>query len=185
MSNVLQRLSVGAEVAMEKPDSLCSTSFEKEVTSTLNMHQYKLHANFLFYLHPNIPVDRADLAKDWVRIPGGERIIGYVEASRGLRGSDCRTVVVFGSTALFFKDTGYVSPFHERWLLGRIKKSTGSIPYEEFPDRRFKAKVLHIGVSLDKGQYLSIVDPLHRTIFVEVLNSLKEMVIGLLEKQVK
>ncbi len=161
---------------MGKPGFVCAPSFDKEVTSTLDMHRYKLHANFLFYLHPNIPLDRLGRAKNWAKVPDGERVIGYVETSRGLEGAGCRTVVLFGSTAMFFKDTGYVSPFRERWLLGSTEKSVGCIPYEEFPDRSFEAKRLHIGVSLDKGRYLSIVDSLHRTIFVGVLNSLKEMV---------
>ena len=136
-------------------------------------HHYKLHTNFpFFYISPNIPHDKINQAKTWFSLPPSERIIGYVETSRA---TQSRTVVVFGSTSMFFKDTGYVSPFRERWFLGRIEPSSGRIPYQEFAKRQFTAKPLHIGVSLDKGQYLSIVDHLHRAIFVELLNSMKKV----------
>ncbi|MDQ7781517.1 MAG: hypothetical protein RDU20_01475 [Desulfomonilaceae bacterium] len=158
---------------------VCPPSFEEAVTSTLRRHQYELHTNFgFFYLCPDIPRSKLDLVKNSFELPDGERIIGYVETSR----ARSRAIVVFGSTALFFHDTGFVSPFLARRLLGRTRESEGSIPYVEFPNRQFKAKRLHVGVSLDKGRYLSIVDPLHRTIFVRVLNSLKHVVTATLEK---
>jgi hypothetical protein len=145
---------------------------EEAIVSVLMKHHYKLHTNFpFFYISPNIPRDKINQATTLFSLPPAERIIGYVETSRA---TQSRTVVVFGSTSIFFKDTGYVSPFRERWFLGRIEPSSGRIPYHDFVRRQFRAEPLHIGVSLDEGQYLSIVDHLHRTIFVELLNSLKE-----------